>query len=76
MAKAKKVVKLLGCPFCGAKPHMPEPMPFYQWDLHCLKCWLSVKGNTEEECLKRWNKRKGQDKVYEYRIKRRSESVE
>ena len=55
---------------------MPEPMPFYQWDLHCLKCWLSVKGNTEEECLKRWNKRKGQDKVYEYRIKRRSESVE
>lgn len=73
MAKAKKVVKLKPCPFCGSKPNMPLPYYGFNWEIRCSRCGFGLRKESETGCVKAWNKRyKGSVESYDYTMKKGS----
>lgn len=76
MAKAKKVVKLKPCPFCGSKPSIPGNTHSIHWNswnswfVRCYKCYFVLEAASEVDCINAWNKRyKGKIEWYDYKIK-------
>lgn len=58
-------MELLPCPFCGFMIDFQDEDTIYQltrdnsnWVIVCLKCNTSMLGDSEKDCISKWNSRK------------------
>lgn len=48
------------CPFCGCKRiGFRQNLYWNNYQMDCYECGVTMSGRNKDECIKKWNKRKG-----------------